>query len=271
MVKSQKYRRRPSIVGFLASKLPSLLASRLPPHAARLSSPKSLRLASPKGFTLVEMLVSILITSLIVVAIYSIFRVQTHSVKVQENRLEAQEYARSVLDIMVREIRNAAYNPLSATSGADCGGVGVTGAPAVLTATASSISFTYDFRGTTSGSDPDGDCNDPNEVITYQFLSPGPQSCATGLGDILRTAKPEGGSTAVTEPLTDCNVPSTTDGFALAYYAQSSGTAMTSIVLANIQRVGISLTVQSKRPDVEFGGQLNAQMTSNADLRNRGL
>jgi len=64
------------------------------------------------GFTLVEFLISILMTSLIVSAIYSIFRVQTHSVKLQENRLEAQEYTRNVLDIMVREIRNAAYNPL---------------------------------------------------------------------------------------------------------------------------------------------------------------
>src|SRR3989304_7205863 len=89
------------------------------------------RRGSERGFSLVEMLISMLLTSLIVTAIYSIFRVQTHSVKVQENRLEAQEYARSVVDIMVREIRNAAYNPLSVTSGAaDCFGVGSPGAPA---------------------------------------------------------------------------------------------------------------------------------------------
>jgi Tfp pilus assembly protein PilW len=211
------------------------------------------------------MLVSILITSLIVVAIYSIFRVQTHSVKIQENRLEAQEYARSVLDMMVREIRNAGYNPLSTSTGTNCGGTGnPAAAPGIITATANTLHFTYDFQGAgTPPVDPDGHCDDADEEIRYAFSTAG---CPSGFGNITRQV---GSGTA--EPLTDCNVPSTTDGFALAYYAQSSGTAMTSIVLANIQRVGISLTVQSKRPDVEFGGQLNAVMTSNADLRNRGL
>lgn len=215
---------------------------------------------------MVELLVSMLITSLMVVAIYSIFRVQTHSVKIQENRLEAQEYARSVLDIMVREIRNAAYNPLAVAAvpgGADCLGLGLPGAPAVLTATDTAVSFSYDFRGTASGSDPDGDCNDPNEVITYQYQSPGPQSCATGFGDITRTAKNEAGTT-VTEPLTDCNATA----FSLAYF---DGLGSVTAVPADIKRVQINLTVQSKRPDVQFGGQLNAVMTSNADLRNRGL
>jgi prepilin-type N-terminal cleavage/methylation domain-containing protein len=229
-------------------------------------APRASRLTADGGFSLVELLISMLVTSLMVVAIYSIFRVQTHSVKIQENRLEAQEYARSVLDITVREIRNAAYNPLGATLGADCLGLGLPGAPTVLTATGTSVRFSYDFRGTASGSNPDGDCNDPNEVITYQYQSPGPQSCPSGFGDITRTAKNEAGTT-VTEPLTDCNVTA----FSLAYYAQSSGSPMSPVVTANIKRVQINLTVQSKRPDVQFGGQLNASMTSNADLRNRGL
>ncbi|MBI2997198.1 MAG: hypothetical protein HYY46_01865 [Deltaproteobacteria bacterium] len=220
------------------------------------------------GFTLVEFLISILMTSLIVSAIYSIFRVQTHSVKLQENRLEAQEYTRNVLDIMVREIRNAAYNPLGVTSGASCGGGVVAGAPAIITATSTAITFTYDFRGSVASSDPDGDCNDPNEELTYQYESPGPQNCASGFGDVTRRAKDESGTT-VTQPLTDCNVP--TGGFTLAYFVQNSSTAMSPIVVANIQRVQITLTVQSKNPDQQFGGQLNATMTSNADLRNRGL
>ena len=220
------------------------------------------------GFTLVEVLVSILMTSLIVSAIYSIFRVQTHSVKLQENRLEAQEYTRNVLDIMIREIRNAAYNPLGATLGASCGGGVLPGAPAIITATGTAITFTYDFRGSAASSDPDGDCNDPNEEITYQYESPGPQNCVSGFGDVTRGAKDEGGSFA-TQPLTDCNVA--TGGFTLTYYVQNSSTAMSPIVAANVQRVQVTLTVQSKNPDQQFGGQLNATMTSNADLRNRGL
>lgn len=218
-------------------------------------------LKSKKGFTIIELLVSVLLTSIIMGAIYSVYRVQTHSAKVQENRLEAQEYARSVLDLMVREIRNAAYNPLSAILGASCGGGIIAGTPGIVTATSTAISFTYDFRGTNSTDPPDGDCNDADEEITYQYQSPGPQNCPTSFGDVTRTAN---GST---ESLTNCNVTA----LSLTYYAQNSSTAMSPVVAASVQRVEISVTVKSLKPDAEFGGQLTATMTSNADLRNRGL
>lgn len=215
-------------------------------------TPHALRLASPKGFTVVELLVSILLTSIIMGAIYSVFRVQTHSSKVQENRLEAQEYARATLDMMVREIRNAAYNPLATSLGNNCAG-GLPGTPSVVSASATSIRFTYDFQGTTSGSAPNGTCDNADEDITYTYTT----GCAAGLGDVTRNGT----------VMTDCNV----SAFSLTYYAQDSSTAMSPIVVANIQRVSISITVKSKNADAEFGGQLTVTMTSNADLRNRGL
>jgi prepilin-type N-terminal cleavage/methylation domain-containing protein len=211
-----------------------------------------------KGFTIVELLVSVLLTSIIMGAIYSVYRVQTHSAKVQENRLEAQEYARSVLDMMVREIRNAAYNPLSATLGTNCAG-GLAGAPGVITATATSVRFTYDFQGTTAGSAPNGHCNDSDEDIAYTYDTTG---CAAGLGNVTRNGSGN--------PLTICNVTS----FDLRYFKQDGSELSRPVIAAdlpNIQRVLITLTVQSLKPDTEFGGQLTATMTSNADLRNRGL
>jgi prepilin-type N-terminal cleavage/methylation domain-containing protein len=218
--------------------------------------------ASQSGFTIVELMVSILLTAIIMGAIYSVYRVQTHSAKVQESRLEAQEYARSVLDMMVREIRNAAYNPLSVTNGTNCAG-GSAGTPGVITATSSSLRFTYDFHVTAGGGNPDGLCDGPNEDITYQFQAPGPQNCPTGFGDITRTAKNDSGTTS-TESLTNCNVTS----LSLSYFRQD-GSPPTG--LTDIQRVLISITVKSLKPDAEFGGQLTVTMTSNADLRNRGL
>jgi len=210
-----------------------------------------------RGFTIVELLVSILLTSIIMGAIYSVYRVQTHSAKAQENRLEAQEYARSVLDMMVREIRNAAYNPLGATSGTNCAG-GSAGTPTVVSAAAASIRFTYDFQGGTGGV-PDGDCADSDEDITYAYDTTG---CASGYGNVTRNGSGN--------PLTICNVTS----FDLRYFKQD-GTELSRPVIAgdlpNIQRVMITLTVKSLKPDTEFGGQLTATMTSNADLRNRGL
>jgi len=207
---------------------------------------------------MMELLVSILLTSIIMGAIYSVYRVQTHSAKVQENRLEAQEYARSVLDMMVREIRNAAYNPLGATLGAKCGGGVVAGTPGVVTAAATTFEFTYDFRGSTSGSAPDGDCDDQDEDITYTFSTSG----CSSLGNITRNGS--------SNPLTDCNVTS----LDFRYFTQAGAEIsrpVSATDLPNIQRVLITLTVQSKNPDTEFGGQLNATMTSNVDLRNRGL
>lgn len=210
---------------------------------------------------MIELLVSVLLTSIIMLAIYSVYRVQTHSAKVQENRLEAQEYARAVLDMMVREIRNAGYAP----TGAACA--------VVVSADSQSLQFRYDANA-------DGDCGDTDEDITYAFSTTG---CASGYGDITRK---EGANSA--EALTNCNVPTGTSNFSFTYYPQDCSNNFSTPVgsgssscpaspgsnagtLAAIQRVGISLTVQSKNPDTQFGGQLSATMTSNADLRNRGL
>lgn len=213
---------------------------------------------SQAGFTLVELLVSILLTSIIMGAIYSVYRVQTHSVKAQENRLEAQEYARSVLDMMVREIRNAGYAP----TGAVCAGV--------LVADAQRLQFTYDANA-------NGLCTDDNETIEYAYNSTTKNiTRATNIlgSTTLGSAQDltDGNATALqfTYYPQDCsnNFSNPVGGGAAACPAGAGGNAGT---LAAIQRVSASITVQSKKPDTEFGGQLNATMTSNADLRNRGL
>ncbi len=194
------------------------------------------------GFTLIELLVSALLSSIIVLATYSVYRFQMHSAKVQEKRLEAQEYARNVLDMMVREIRNTGYFPVGAcTTPANTNGI--------VAASDQSFQFVYDANALNG-------CADPDENIKYAYVTTG---CSAG-GDIIR-------DNGTASPLTECNVTSLN----LRYF-QQDGTELTSPVnLANIQRVLITLTVQSKNPDVEFSGQLTATVTSNVDLRNRGL
>lgn len=219
---------------------------------------------SEKGFTIVELLVSILLTFIIMGAIYSVYRVQTHSAKVQENRMEAQEYARSVLDMMVREIRNVGYFPV----GACALPVNTNG---IVAASQQSFQFVYDSNAANG-------CADADEIIAYAYNS--------GAKNITRASNP-GGSTTLESPqdLTDGNATN----LQFIYYPQQTGASapppycypLTSLPsgcvgdvaanLANIQRISISVTVQSKKPDTEFGGQLTVQMTSNADLRNRGL
>jgi Tfp pilus assembly protein PilW len=214
-----------------------------------------------EGFTTTELLVSIVITSIIMLSVYSVYRVQTHSTKVQENRLEAQEYARATLDIVVREVRNAGYAP----TGATCAGVAI--------AESQRVQIRYDANA-------DGDCGDTDEDVTYNFETTG---CAAGYGNVTRKE----GSNA-SQALTDCNVQTGASNFSFTYYAQNCTNNFSTPVgggssscpgspggnagtLAAIQRIAVSLTVQSKNPDTAFGGQLNATMTSNVDLRNRGL
>jgi type IV pilus assembly protein PilW len=206
-----------------------------------------------KGFTLIELMVSMVLSMTVLAAVYSFYKVQARNLKVQENRQEGMEYARGVLDLMAREIRNAGYNPTKATSGTNCAGTPTAGTPGVVTATSTLFKFTYD-------STSDGNCNGTDEEITYEYQTPGPQNCASN-GDVVRTAN------GTSEAITDCNVTA----FSYTYYAKDSSTAMSPIVVASIQRMKVSITIQSKNPDAEFGGQLTSAVSSNIELRNVGL
>ncbi|OGQ83011.1 MAG: hypothetical protein A3F90_19740 [Deltaproteobacteria bacterium RIFCSPLOWO2_12_FULL_60_19] len=205
-------------------------------------------LKGQNGFTLVELLISTVLTLSLLGAVYGVYKVQARNLKVQDDRLAAQEYARSVVDLIVREIRNAGFAP----NGGGCG---------VLRAEAQVLQFTYDANA-------NGLCvTDANENITYGFDTTG---CPNGFGNITR-------KDGLNDPqaLTDCNVPTGAANFSFTYFQQNSATALatpvTGLTLATIQRVVVTVAIQSKNPDLEFGGQLTVTMTSNADLRNRGL
>ena len=216
-------------------------------------------LGNEKGFTLSELLVAAGLTVIVLGAIGALFRMQSHTARAQEYRLEAQEYARTVLDMMVREMRNTGYFP----TGSPCTSPPNTNG--IVAAGPQSFHFVYDGY-------KDG-CADPNvENVTYAYDSSNKNVTRNGT------------------PLTDGNVPSPLQ---LIYYPQQTGattpppycyaaagdlvingvtcSGILAANLGNIQRVSISLTVQSKSSDTQFGGQANITMVSNADLRNRGL
>ncbi len=199
------------------------------------------------GFTLIETMVAMFMLSITMAAFYSVYRMQTRSLKGQENRLQAQQTARSALDFLVRELRNARYNPAGEDDGDDCGD-GVDGKPGIIAATATTIHFSYDADG-------DGDCDGVGENIKYSFAGK----------DITRTA--DGND----EVLTDENVKEN-DGLTLAYFAQD-GTPLTTFPLSaadrdSIKRVSITVKIESNNMDDKFGGALTATMTTNVDLRN---
>jgi len=203
-------------------------------------------LSKHDGFTLIETLVAMFMLSITMAAFYSVYRMQTRSLKGQENRLEAQQTARSALDFMVRELRNARYNPSDETNGASCGD-NAPGRPGIIAATPTTLHFSYDTGN--------GDCAGTGENVRYSFAA----------GDITRTdASVVGGG----EPLTDGNAT----GLALAYFNEAGGQIAFPLddqpKRDSIKRVSITITIVSKNPTDKFGGALTATMTTNVDLRN---
>lgn len=208
------------------------------------------KLRDQKGFTLPEVIISAALSLAVLAAIYGLFRAQTHTIKGQEGRMEAHEYATSVLDTMVREIRNTGYFPTGTACPAPANTAGI------VLATAQSFRLVYDSNG-------DGAC-DEDVSFTYDASN----------RDILRNGSPltDGNATAVQFTY----YPQQTSGSAPAPYCVSAGnpagcSGSLASNLSAVQKITISITVQSKNTDVQFGGQSTINMSSSADLRNHNL
>jgi len=210
-----------------------------------------------QGFTLTELMVSTGLSLMVLAAVYGVFRNQTHTVKGQEKKMEAQEYALNVIDMMVREIRNTGYFP----SGTACGGTA--SSAGIIAVAATSLQIVYDNNSTGAA------CNEL--VIAYSYIS--------STKNITRAVN---GGTA--ESITDGNVTA----FQLAYYPQqTSGTAPAPFCVSSnnpsgcsgtlgsnltaVKKITVVVTVEPKSTDVEFGSQSTVTMSLTADLRNHGL
>ncbi len=213
--------------------------------------------SNEEGFTAIEFIVSIFMTLIVMGVIYSVFRLQTRSLKSQENRMEAQQYTRSVLNLMVREVRNLGHFP----------GVECTTSPVHVNGIIAANDDVFHF---VTDANADDLCDDENENILYSIDT---ANCPTGFGNIMRQDFNATPSTA--QALTDCNFPTAGSDPLFVYYPKDStiayATPVGSVNLGNIQRLLVTTTVESKNQDSEFGGASTAVMKSNVDLRNRGL
>jgi type IV pilus assembly protein PilW len=128
---------------------------------------------SNKGFTLVELMIALVVSLLAMAAIYSTFLAQHRSYQVQSETADMLQNIRAAMFYMQREIRMAGSDPFKA------GPYGIT------TAGQTTIAFTEDVRGDTTGAtaairnSPDGDVGDPDENLTYDFVD----SNADGIKD----------------------------------------------------------------------------------------
>jgi Tfp pilus assembly protein PilW len=203
------------------------------------------------GFTLIELLVALGFSLAILASIYGFFRAQTHTTKGQESRMEAHEYAMAVLDAMVREIRNTGYFP---NNGTPCTNVANTGG--IVVASIDSFRLVYDANN-------DGVCE---QDVSFTYDSTNKNLLRNG------AELTDGNATAVTFTY----YPQQTSATAPSPYCVSAGvpsgcSGTLSSNWGNVQKIAISVTVQAKSKDTQYGGQSTITMSSTADLRNHGL
>lgn len=193
-----------------------------------------------KGFTLIELLIGIAISGMVISAIYSLYISQNKSYTIQNQVVEMQQNARIVMDMMVRDIRLAGYDP-EGTSGAG-----------FVAATSNSIQFTADLNG-------DGDTDDSNENITYSLYD----SDGDGDQDLCRDTGQ--GNRSLVE-----NISSLT----FEYYDENGSAIATPVSTANlsqIRKVKVKLIAQTAKPDPDYSrnsGYRQRTLTSMVIIRN---
>lgn len=73
------------------------------------------------GYTLIELMIALAVASIFVLATLTIATMATHTYRNQEQVADAQQSVRAALDLMVRDIRMAGYDPLAVSHGPSAG------------------------------------------------------------------------------------------------------------------------------------------------------
>ena len=108
-----------------------------------------------QGFTVLELLVSITIGALLLGITLSMFHIQRKALSTQEQLSEMQQSIRSAMDMMVRDIRMAGFDPNNANFAKI----------SIDTTNAGTITVYADITR-------DSDTNDSGETVTYYFDAP---------------------------------------------------------------------------------------------------
>lgn len=190
-----------------------------------------------EGFTLIEMVVALGLSLLTVSAVYSLYISELRAQSVREDRLEMQQQARVVVDVVSRELLMAGYDPRGVNNDVD---------------------LTNDFQGITY--DPghliikadlngNGRIVDANESITFVY-DPKTHTLRRNTG---------GGNQPFGESI---------ESFLVEYFDQGGNPTVHS---ASIQQVKVTVTARTERPDPKYllnGGYRTIAMTSRLTPRN---
>jgi type IV pilus assembly protein PilW len=202
------------------------------------------------GFTLIELLVSMLIGLMVLAGVATTFTVHTRQNTAEEQIAQMQQNVRAALDLMVREIQMAKYNPLA--SAFPTGTYGVT-----YSATQLQIQADMDGSGVLSTTTCDPADGTTMENIIYAWDSANLR--------ITRRCGSGGTAEVLADNITDFN---------FSYY-DANGTAVSSSANSgNIRKVTINITGRTAKPDPSYtsnGGYRTYQLSADITPPNLGL
>jgi len=172
------------------------------------------------GFTLMELLVSMSIGMVVLAALAKTFTVQSRQNTAEEQVAQMQGNARAALDLMVREIQMAKYNPAGTAFSSAYG----------VTYSASQLEVKADMDGNGTISTSSGSVEDiiyardaANNYITRKL--------GAGIAEI------------VADNIT---------AFTFAYYDANGSAVTSSANSGNIRKVTINITARTAKPDPSY-------------------
>lgn len=197
------------------------------------------RCCQEKGIALVEIIISLAVGVIVVVSVSQFFVHQLNTFTLHEQVAEMHQNGRLGLEIMLKEIKMAGYDP------ADTANAGI------VTANATSFNFTSDLNG-------NGNTNDPDDNVTYNLYD----SDSDGDMDLGRST--DGGVTpeVVAENL---------QGLSFNYMLSDGSMTTTPADLTDIRRVDVSVTTRTEKSDPYFptnSGYRTWTVSGTALLRN---
>lgn len=181
------------------------------------------KINSQAGFTLVELILAMLLTGIISIGIFSAYKTQQRSYTAQDQVTEMQQNIRAGIDMMIREVRMAGFDP-SFSGQYDVN----------LASTANSLSFEADMSD-------DGGPPGAGETFLYQLYDS--DLPPDGVNDALRRTP---GGTAVAENIEQLEF----------VYLDSAGNSislpLTAAGVESIRSVQLSVLAKANIEDREF-------------------
>jgi Tfp pilus assembly protein PilW len=194
-------------------------------------------------------------------AVLNIFIHQNRTSAAQQEVAYAQQNVRAAMDLMLREIRNAGYNP-----------AGVGGFSAILAADATYIRIQSDLNedGDTDDapdSDPAApDLEDPNEDVVYEYDSANRKLGRGARYDPADTTAPE--PTAIVQDVSSFEFHYVlVDGTML----DPPGAALTADQMSDVRAVIIRIGVRTENPAPDTGEHRVRTLENGARIRNLGF